>query len=125
MAATGLVRVSPLAGLTACMLWSSFGTCRICTRLDAAPVSQNICVLSWLCLKLFLILFLAPDCHFPKEIAGFGPISARNLDFFHFYFGLSTARLLTWNSDGVFVRQTAEAEPSDGCLVVRGFFEAA
>ncbi len=29
-----------------------------------------------------------PDCHFPKEIVGFGPIPARILKFFNFYFGL-------------------------------------
>ncbi len=29
-----------------------------------------------------------PDCHFPKEIVGFGPIPARNPGSFNFYFGL-------------------------------------
>ncbi len=33
-----------------------------------------------------------PDCHFPKEIVGFGPIPARILGFLIFILALSTAR---------------------------------
>ncbi len=36
-----------------------------------------------------------PDCHFPKEIVGFGPIPARILGFLIFILALSTARQLT------------------------------
>ncbi len=58
-----------------------------------------LCHSSWLCLKCFLILSLArgvpgegPDCHLPKEIAGFGPIPARILKFLIFIVALSPAR---------------------------------
>ncbi len=55
---------------------------------------------SWLCSKRFLIFFLArgvpgegPDCHFPKEIIGFGPIPTRIHNKLIFILALSTPRL--------------------------------
>ncbi len=56
--------------------------------------------ITWLCLKWFLFLSLArgvpgegPDCHFPKEIAGFGAIPARFRKILIFILALSTARI--------------------------------
>ena len=50
-------------------------------------------LMTWLCLKLSLILSLArgvpgegPDCHFPKEIVGFGPDSGPNPGICNFFF---------------------------------------
>ncbi len=52
-------------------------------------------------LERFLIFSLArgvpgegPDCHFPKEIIGFGPIPARILKMLIFILALSTARCM-------------------------------
>ena len=60
---------------------------------------------AWKCLKLFIFLVLGPplprgvpgegpDCHFPREIVGVGPIPARIRVFLISMLALSTARNL-------------------------------
>jgi hypothetical protein len=49
---------------------------------------------TWLCLKWFLFWVLGPDCHFPKDIVGFGSIPARIRTFLIFILALSAARTI-------------------------------
>ena len=69
-----------------------------------------------------------PDCHFPKEIVGFGPIPARILGFSIFILALSTATtsknvFLNWESLVPEVPRILGGLKGGGCWLIFGRFE--